>query len=518
MANSFELKAILSAVDKLSPVLKGVQGVAKQTRKYLGDIGSAAGNMASKIGLPIAALSGIAGGGLLLAAKKAVTDFAQSGAALDDMAKRTGLTTDQLQLLAYQGEMADVSIEALQGAVGKLQRNMGDALAGKNKELAGLFKYLGVSMRGADGRARSVVELLPELADKFKETSSQVKRARMGMALFGKSYADVLPLLVDGRTGLEEAREEWERIGFNIPADQIASAAALDDSFVKLRYATDGLFKVVGARLAPVLQPVIDRFIEWAAANRDVLASKLNAFVDELVGSLSAVDFDKFVKDVEALVAQIREFVAMVGGAKTILIAFGVLLAAGPLVSVLQFAGAVGKLGWFVGSLLFKAVTAVLPMLGAFASVITSVVIFAVQLLGGVLLGVFNLLMANPIVLVIAGIAAAAYLIIKNWDTVKAWFTKFFDWIGEKWKAFTGWVNDLADAVGGFFGGGSVQSAAQGGGGASLAAAGQQRMTGSMAIEFRNAPAGMRVTDASSSPGFDLGAKVGYNGFALDTR
>ncbi len=523
MADSFQLKAILSAVDKLSPVLKGVQGVAKNTRKYLGDLGNAAGNLAGRVGLPLAALGGIASGGLLLAAKKAVMDFASSGAALDDMSKRTGLTASELQLLAYQGEMSDVSLEALMGSVGKLNRNIGDAVSGKNKDLAALFQELRINLRGSNGEMRTGAELLPELADAFSRNTNAVTRARLGTALFGKSYEEILPLLVDGGAGLRVLRQEWEKIGFEIPEADSELAAKLDDSFVRLRYATDGLFKSIGAKLAPALIPLMDRLVMWAAANRDVLSTQLGGFVTNLAESLSKVDFDAVVQGIRDFVRDARELLDMIGGARTVLIAFGLLLAAGPLLSVLQLGMAVGRLAWFVGGGLVKAFMFVLPWLTTAASVLSTVLFYAVQLVSGALLGLFQLLMANPIVLVIGGIALAAYMIIKHWDTVKVWFASFFDWIGGKWKQFTGWVGGIADAVRGFFPGGGSGAGASVGAPAprssSLVGAGRAQVGGTVTVDFKNAPAGMRVVDSKgSTPGFDLDTAVGYRGFAMDTR
>jgi len=291
---------------------------------------------------------------------------------------------------------------------------------------------------------------------------------------------------------------------------------------VKLRYASDGLFKSLGAKLAPALLPLMDRLITWAAANRDVLATQLGGFVTNLADSLSKVDFDALVQGIRDFVQDAREFLDMIGGARTLLIAFGVLLAAEPLLSVLQLGMAVGRLAWFVGVGLVKGFMFVLPWITTAASVLSTVLFYAVQLVGGALLGLFKLLMANPIVLVIGGIALAAYMIIKHWDTVKVWFASFFDWIGGKWREFTGWISGIGDAVKGFFPGGG--SAAGAGGPAapmsrtsSFVGAGQQKVGGTVKVEFGNAPAGMRVVESQgSTPGFNLDAAVGYRGFALD--
>ncbi len=42
MADSYQLKAILSAVDNISPTLKRLNAMTASTRKHLADLGSAA--------------------------------------------------------------------------------------------------------------------------------------------------------------------------------------------------------------------------------------------------------------------------------------------------------------------------------------------------------------------------------------------------------------------------------------------------------------------------------------------
>src|SRR5215469_14515310 len=97
MADSYSLKAILSAVDHLSPVLKGVQGVAKSTKKYLGDLGSTLNSVTSKFGIPLGIVSTIAAGFGVAAIKKAVVDFADLGEEVQKGALKAGMSNAEYQ-------------------------------------------------------------------------------------------------------------------------------------------------------------------------------------------------------------------------------------------------------------------------------------------------------------------------------------------------------------------------------------------------------------------------------------
>lgn len=515
-ARAFQLKAILSAVDKLTPVLKNVQGVTKSTRKYLSDMASAAGEVASRVGLPLAALSGVISGGLVLGLRSLMSTFSGTAAELDAASKRMGVSAEQLQLLRYQAEMTHVPIDGMQDAIAELNKRIGEAISGKNEDLAALFAKLHVNLRDANGQVRDGVALLPELADAFKRNTSAVTRARIGDALFSDGYKTMLPLLEQGADGLTKLREEHARMARVVSTDQVEAAARLDRAFIRARYAVDGIGAAVASKLLPVIEPLIDQFIDWAAANRDILAVRLAEYADQLGQAIQRIDLVAMLDGFKAFLDSTRSVVQSLGGMKAILITLGVLMAAGPLLSVIQLGMAFGRFAWFVGAGAWGAVVKLLPVLKVMASIFAGTLLTAVARLGMALRVVFALLAANPILLAVAGIATAAFLVIKHWDAVKTWFTEFFDWIGEKWRAFTGWIDGVASAVGGFFGGGGgggVQAPAQQ---PSLVTAGAQRVGGSIAVNFNNAPPGMRVANTQATSGFDLNASVGYRGFALD--
>lgn len=67
----------------------------------------------------------------------------------------------------------------------------------------------------------------------------------------------------------------------------------------------------------------------------------------------------------------------------------------------------------------------------------------AIRLIGTVVSFVGRLMLANPILLVIALIAGAAYLIYKNWDSIKAFFVRLWGSIKEIFWATWEWVKNL---------------------------------------------------------------------------
>lgn len=87
-----------------------------------------------------------------------------------------------------------------------------------------------------------------------------------------------------------------------------------------------------------------------------------------------------------------------------------------------------------------------------FATTVLPFVFKGIGSIGSGLLSLGKILLANPILAIGAAIAAAAYLIYKNWEPIKGFFIKlwnepqqawsdFKNWISETWNTIVGWTN-----------------------------------------------------------------------------
>lgn len=140
----------------------------------------------------------------------------------------------------------------------------------------------------------------------------------------------------------------------------------------------------------------------------------------------------------------------------------------------------------------------------------------------GTMIRVIGLALTTTPLGVIFALAGAALLVWKNWDTVKTWFTTFFDWIGEKFQSLLGWAVDLAKSVGAFFGGsGSTNlnySQVRAGAGPerqSLVGGNKVTASGKIDININGLPQGSRV-DQVAGGDIPINIDVGYRGYALD--
>lgn len=367
MADSYSLKAILSAVDGISPVLKSMQGVAKNARKYLGDVGTSAGRLGSQLGVPLGVISAIGAGFGLMAIKKAVVDFADLGEEVEKGALKAGMGVEQYQRMKYVFDQAGVSAEVMQMSMGKLNKNLGAAASGKGNDLVLLFKTFNIPLRGVNGQIRNAAELLPSLARAFTKNKDPVRQAAMGTALFGKAYQEMLPLLNDGSEGIEESILRLAKLKGVISPEDVHGAREFGKQLKDVAMVTKGFQMTIAKELVPVLGPLIENFIQWAAANKKLIGTEVKSMVQGVVKAVKQLDWVAFIEGVKSTAASIGRFVDSIGGAKNALIALFVVMNIQSIAAVFGLIGSLGRLALALFSVGDAALVA-MGQLAAFAA------------------------------------------------------------------------------------------------------------------------------------------------------
>lgn len=364
MADNYQLKAILSAVDKLTPVLRSVQGTAKATRGHIEQISGSLATLRDSIGVPAALLGGLTAALSVEGIRRAVLGFTDLAGAISDNAKRVGVSTDEYQRLQYMATLSGTSIESLSGAMGKLNKNMGEAVTGKDKDVAALFQRAGIRLKDAEGNMRNASDILPQVAELFRLNTDAVTRSRIGNALFGKSWAEIVPLLEDGKEGVAKLTERFNKLGLTIDADAINKAEEFGDKLDELGMVARSYGNTIGAKLVPVLSPLADKVINWAVANRELIATRAADWIAGMAKTIESMDWSSIIKASKSFVGGLKDVVEMVGGAKNALIILAVVMNAQTIAAVFQLVAGLAGLGVSLVGTGVKAWSAAAGMLG----------------------------------------------------------------------------------------------------------------------------------------------------------
>lgn len=435
MAKDLRLTAIFAVRDQLSPVIKKLSDkwgsfrkllesdnfkkLNKQFlffRRSLTNVTNQVTDAAKKLALPITAAATAVGFSL----SQMMSKFLDTGDAIDKASIRLGIGAERLQSLQYAAKMSGATAEDMNGALGKLNENIAKAAAGKNEELASLFKKLGISLRDANGHVRTAADVLPEFADAIQRNTNSSVRARMAIAAFGDAGQKLIPMLQDGSKGLADMEKRAHDLGLTMSQDDVKAAASLGDKFTDLGSVFDSFGNTISAKLAPVLGPLIDDLTEFLAKNKDAFAGRLSEAVSKLADSLKKVDFEKLANDAMDCFHAIGELYDKIGGFDTIMKVFAGFMAGKAVISIGQFIGSLITLG--------QSFWGLIPIIKA----------------------VGMAFIANPIGAVITGIALGAAWIISNWDKVGPFFTQCWNGIT---SIFTGAIKTIENDISGWIDG-----------------------------------------------------------------
>lgn len=493
MAENWQLKAVLSAnAASLLKTLDSVNKATKSTRKHLADVGSGSLRLAQNLALPVGLLGTLAAGFSIAGIKQAVTNFAALGDEVAKSAQRIGVSIPEYQRLKYIAGQSGVDVNELGSSMGRLNKSIAEAAAGKNKDLAALFQRAGISMRDANGQLRSGADLLPEVADLFARNGNAAIQARMGNAIYGKSWQSLAPLLQGGSAGIKELNDRYRSLGIEVEKGAIKSGEAFGDQMEDLNLVMRSYGNTITAKLLPTLAPLLEKTIQWAVANRDLITTNVSAFVSDMSSALARVDWNAVIEGIGGFIKGVRDLVDWFGGARNALIALVLFMNASSILAFATLLGSVLKLTGSLWVLTTTTIPAAIKNMGGLGGAMEQAGSKATGLLGT--LGK------------LAGVAGAGFT---GWQ-IGGLLNDYV--INPAAQLLTGDQNaTLGTALYGAF---NSDPMAEMNKPSLVRSANQVKASGAINVNFQNAPPGMRLEQELASSDFPINTNVGYRSFA----
>jgi hypothetical protein len=190
----------------------------------------------------------VAAGGAMALAMRAVVNDADE---MSKMAQKIGVPIEELSRLRYAAELSDISLENLERSLRRLSAGMLDASENATGPAASAFAMLGISVKDAEGNIRSSTSVIEDLAARFARMPDGVEKTALAMRIFGKSGADMIPLLNSGADGLREMYEEAEQLGIVLDRETGLAAERFNDNLTRLGKTKDGIVTKVTAGMLP---------------------------------------------------------------------------------------------------------------------------------------------------------------------------------------------------------------------------------------------------------------------------
>lgn len=202
----------------------------------------------------------VAAAGAVAGATAIGKQAAATGAEIDDITQRFGISAETVQRWSYIALQSGVETTTFTNALVKARAAMSDLASGNANSAAETLQNLGISARqfGSDEEMfDGVVKALANVEDKTLQTA-------YANEIFGNKIAtELLPYINASSEDLAKWNEEFDAMP-SLTGEEAAALAELDDTFNRLstsmKYATAQL----GLAFAPIMERVIE-FIEDTA-------------------------------------------------------------------------------------------------------------------------------------------------------------------------------------------------------------------------------------------------------------
>lgn len=357
-------------------------GLGKVTAGFSG-VGSAVAGVGREIfalGAKLAAFT-IAAGVAFFGIVKGAVD---AGDKLGEMSARTGTTVDWFASMQHAAAQSDVSVEDFSTSLDQFNKRLGQMKANGGPMLEFLKKVSPVLAKQVKG-AKSTEEAFGLVTDAMSKISDVNKQAAFSDAVFGKSGKAMGVFLHQGSAAIQKQQAEFMRITGS-QEDFARGAGELDNAMRGTEAAFMGLRSAALGALFPALTKLAGVLTEFIVENREGIRAwardTAKAITDWVQGGGIARLTDSFKRMTDFFAPLVNKL----GGWPIVLAGIAAAITAGPLL---------GALAGLAGAFVTLGVALATTPLGA-------------------------------TVLAVAAVAAAAGLLIANWEPVKKFFADMF--------------------------------------------------------------------------------------------
>lgn len=230
------------------PANKSLDSTDKKAQGTGKNLGALIGT-AAKVGVGIAA--GVAAG------TAALWGMAQNAADvtsnIKDAADRAGTTAENFQKLKYAAEMSGMSVEGLEKAMIKQQKAFADASEGE-KIQSEAYKRLGINIKEVGSSSEAFDLVIARLADMENETEKNA----LANDIFGRTYAELTPLLNEGGEGIEALKQKAVDLGLVMSNESVAAGEEFGDALETLQQSFSIMASKIGVEVLPIIQTLVD--------------------------------------------------------------------------------------------------------------------------------------------------------------------------------------------------------------------------------------------------------------------
>jgi phosphoribosylformylglycinamidine (FGAM) synthase PurS component len=172
---------------------------------------------------------------------------------VDKLSQKMGLTKEATQEWTFVAEQNGTTLESLTRALGRFQKNVGDADDGLTTATRS-FNQLGVEISDSSGQLKTMDEIFPETIRKLSDMEDITKRNQIAMNLFGRGGKELIPILNNTTGEIDDLIEKANDLDLVMSDEDIQSWVNFKDAAHEVTEEFDALRRNLANDFLPFLQ------------------------------------------------------------------------------------------------------------------------------------------------------------------------------------------------------------------------------------------------------------------------
>ncbi len=293
-----DLGASLANVGRAAGLDKAVTGMTR--------LGSAAFDSAKRIALITPAISTIASAASVAGVAMLTKNFAQSTIAAENLARRIGMSSNEMRAFQVAGERvgisADTSAASLLGLANSLEQ-----VKAQNPDFIELANYIdqfGLSIKRLPNGAIDAVDFLGQIADKYAALQNPQARESLAKAF---NVSEMAPLLALASAGIGKLLDTVRAYAATLDKDGVSAAERYTDSLSRLGESTTKLSRTLAIALVEPLTAVVDVMTDLTKSSEGWIRANVPTYAREFATAFKSVDWKQIGSDIGDMFTKVEQ-------------------------------------------------------------------------------------------------------------------------------------------------------------------------------------------------------------------
>ncbi len=233
---------------------------------------------------------------------------AENASEIAKQAKEYSLTAEQIQELHQAEQAIEVDQDTITSSMAKL--------TAKIKDNSDAFDTLGVKTKDSNGQYRDSLDIYYDTIDALGNVKNQTEADTLAQELFGKSYADVKPIIDAGSSAIKQYGEESKAAGYIMSNDTVSALDAVYQKNLDVEDGWEAISSTLAKQYSPAMTDVDNSLINDVQPTlKDLGESTVPLLTDAMQLGLSILKTMEpklllFALDVEAVALIIETLIA----------------------------------------------------------------------------------------------------------------------------------------------------------------------------------------------------------------